>query len=188
MGPAEQRTETPLHTGYAGPVIQVAAQSSETPSPPERSGPKRSSRAPAPGARPCTRPQRRTLPRPTQVEVGASSRRPSGSEARRSRMSSAGARPSRGGRMRRRGRRRGCGSSGLMMIEHASSACEHLRSHPRATTPGHGTGFPSFPGISTPVRREPRWSHAHDGRVLPTPGGGACGPARHRRARATLRR
>jgi len=50
MGPAEQRTETPLHTGEALPVIQAPAQSTETPRPPERNGPKKSARALAPGA------------------------------------------------------------------------------------------------------------------------------------------
>ena len=57
MGPAEQRTETPLQMGAALPMIQVAAQSSEMPRPPERYGPKRSSRALAPGAKPRIWPQ-----------------------------------------------------------------------------------------------------------------------------------
>src|SRR5689334_10230336 len=57
MGPAEQRTETPLQTGEARPKIQVPAQSIETPRPPERYGVKRSSRALAPGERPCIWPQ-----------------------------------------------------------------------------------------------------------------------------------
>jgi hypothetical protein len=54
MGPAEQRTETPLHTGAALPVIQVPAQSSEMPRAPERYGPKTSARTLAPGATPLT--------------------------------------------------------------------------------------------------------------------------------------
>src|SRR4051812_47799217 len=59
MGPAEQRTETPLQTASATPVIQVQAQSTETPSAPERYGPKRSSRALAPGTMPFIWPQSR---------------------------------------------------------------------------------------------------------------------------------
>src|SRR5262245_53012310 len=59
MGPAEQRTETPLHTGEARPMIQAAAQSTEMPRPPERYGLKRSSRALAPGDRPPIWPQSR---------------------------------------------------------------------------------------------------------------------------------
>src|SRR4051812_20278423 len=59
MGPREQRTETPLQTASAPPVIQVPAQSTETPSAPSRYGPKRSSRALAPGSRPCIWPQSR---------------------------------------------------------------------------------------------------------------------------------
>ncbi len=58
-GPAEQRTETPLQTGAAPPMIQAPEQSIETPRAPERYGPKRSSRTLAPGARPRIWPQSR---------------------------------------------------------------------------------------------------------------------------------
>ncbi|MEO7331289.1 MAG: hypothetical protein ABI193_22120 [Minicystis sp.] len=53
-GPMEQRSDTPLHTGAALPVIQVPAQSTEMPSASERNGPKTSRRRSAPGAKPRT--------------------------------------------------------------------------------------------------------------------------------------
>src|SRR5262249_1167466 len=59
MGPAEQRTETPLQTGDALPMIQEPPQPTERPRAPERYGPKTSTRALAPGARPPIWPQSR---------------------------------------------------------------------------------------------------------------------------------